>query len=154
MNSQTSPLMDEPRERTWLTRILKKQEDRMKKLVIAIAWAVFLHSGSAFAQADVSIDETGCGVLDAAGVIHLILPPSLGGDAVVQSVLTPSGNSRITCNGTLPVAATLPAKGADVTRFDDIAILCSTGHGTTGKWQNVVTKSGRVSLTCHINGQP
>lgn len=119
------------------------------KTLTAIATVAMLSAGAAWAEgADVNIDETLCGVLDANGAGWFIFPPALGGDAVVQSVSTPSGNSKVTCNGTLPAGAALPDNRAVVLSDG----LCSTGFGITDDFHLVVTKSGRVSLTCHING--
>jgi hypothetical protein len=122
--------------------------------IAAVAMTLFT-AGSALAQATVEINEDSCAVLDDQGKDWTIYPPALGGDAVVQAVLTPSGNSKITCNGTLPASAALPDRGATVYTFDDLRVNCDTGFGeATDDWINVVTRSGRVSLTCHINGQP
>ena len=63
--------------------------------------------------------------------------------------MTPSGNSKITCSGTLPEEAILPGAKAVVTSD----FLCNTNFGQTTDSHNVVTKSGRVTLTCYINGQ-
>ena len=71
---------------------------------IAIAAAALLNSGSANAQALV-IDDLSCKLFDSAMAVHTIFPPALGGDAVVQRVMTPSGNSKITCSGRLPAGA-------------------------------------------------
>ena len=68
---------------------------------------------------------------------------------MVQAVMTPSGNSKITCSGTLPDGAAVPGAGAVVT--SDFS--CNTMFGVTFDTHNVVAKSGRVTLTCHINGQ-
>ncbi len=121
---------------------------------IAIAAAAVLSTGSANAQATVLIDATTCGVVDAVGAPNSISPPALGGDAVIQQVLTDNGNSKITCNGTLtsgtlPGDAGLPNRAVIFSGPDDGS--CSTGFGSTNDWHLVVTKSGRVALTCHVN---
>ena len=138
-------------------------------LAIAIAAAALLGSGSAHAQgADVRIDETGCRVFDAGGVnLFDINIPFLGGDAVVQAVMTPSGNSKITCAGTLPDIAVLPGEEdpATMKTLPNRAViktnfLCTTTFlDMAGKILltedsfQVVTKSGRVKLTCFIHEQ-
>ena len=126
---------------------------RTVRMLFAMALgAVILHSGSALAQAVVLIDATECGVSDADFNGHTIFPPFLG-NAVVHTVVTPSGNTKVTCSGTLPAEAVLPTKGAVVITIEDIGVFCNTLLGPTDDWQNVVTKSGRVSLSCHLNGQ-
>jgi len=120
----------------------------MKKIFAGIVGMVLLYSGSALAQAEVQIDETGCFVIDGDGNGDLIDATALGGDAVIRAVMTPSGNSKITCNGTAA-----PAQGrAQISDNESTGFLCNTSFGLTADWHNVVTKSGRVSLTCYING--
>jgi hypothetical protein len=126
----------------------------MKTLLVSVAAAATLYAGAAFAQAEVSaevsIDEISCSVFDGNGDIKEINNPAIGGDAMVQAVLTPSGNSKISCSGSLPLDAA-PALGrAVVWDFESTGIMCSTTYGLTTDWHNVVTKSGRVTLTCHV----
>ena len=118
---------------------------------IAIAAAALLNSGSANAQALV-IDDLSCKLFDSAMAVHTIFPPALGGDAVVQRVMTPSGNSKITCSGRLPAGAATPPNRAAIFSGPDDG-NCGTGFGVTDDWHEVVTKSGRAVLTCHLNGQ-
>ncbi len=133
-------------------------------VLAATAAAALLSSGAAHAQeAEVFIDEVGCGVFDADGMLHIITPPGVfpyDGDAVVQKVLTGNGSAKITCNGTLPESAFLPGDFGSSNRAVILGGpdngVCNIGFGggsfvATDDWHNVVTKSGRVTLTCHIN---
>ncbi|MCH8166515.1 MAG: hypothetical protein IIC03_01080 [Proteobacteria bacterium] len=141
---------------------------------IAIAAAAVLSSGSANAfhvfpdTAAVFIDtdlDPGCGVFDGEGHPKFLVAGGMPGDAVLQAVITPSGNVKLTCNGDIRLAVEhpnfpefpgpgVPAPGRAVMfsgdDFDEL--LCGTAFGHTDDWQNVVTRSGRVSLTCVING--
>ena len=73
-----------------------------------------------------------------------------GGKAVTQAVISANGNVKLTCNGILPPEYAAPDR-AVMFSGDDTFGACSTLLGHTFDWQNVVTKSGRVSLTCHLN---
>lgn len=131
-------------------------------VAIAVATAAVLSSGSANAQAagaEVTIDQLFCGVL--VNVVNnvvtgvLIFPPGHpeeDGDAVVQTVITPSGNLKATCSGSIVGLTTdLPDKGARTFTFDNTGLLCRVNPIglLTEDWHQVVTKSGRVALTCH-----
>lgn len=134
---------------------------------IAIAAAALLSSGSALATehvdppAVVMIDGVVCVVFDRAGNIFVLDPPP-DGDAVAQTVVTPSGNLKATCAGTIPADEfpILPTRGADVFTTDDnpfeVGLECFVNPIglQTVDWHMVVTKSGKVSLSCHDNGQP
>lgn len=131
----------------------------MKKTLMAMAAAgAMAVATSAFGQA-VVVDDVQCGFLDAAGVGHAVFPKALGGDAVMQAVLTDSGNSKFTCSGTLPDEATLPGDPGYPNRavlwdFDSTnGGLCNTNYGNTEDWHMVVTKSGKATVTCHLNVQ-
>lgn len=117
---------------------------------IAVATAAVLSAGSANAQgATVFIDEDigACSVFDGAGGLVLL---TAADGAVLQAVLTPSGNIKLTCNGKIAVGA---PQRAVFYSSDDLGIPCGTIFGPADEWQEVVTKSGRVSLTCHFNAQ-
>lgn len=121
-----------------------------KKLFVAAASVVLLYSGSAFSAAEVRIDKTACGVLDADGRGQRLDP----GNAVIHQVKAENGNSKITCSGKLPAGAALPDKGsANFSPKTHPNIRCGTGFGATQDWHNVVTKSGQVTLTCHVKAK-
>ena len=65
-----------------------------------------------------------------------------------------NGNSKLTCHATLPADATPPTKAVIMTNKNYPAISCHTGFGTTDDWKAVITPSGNVKLTCHINPNP
>lgn len=133
-------------------------------VAIAMATAALLNTSSASAQegATVFIDfQHGCFFRNANGVgFELVLPP----EAVVQAVLTPSGDQKFTCTAVL--SAGTPNNRAVMFSGDDgDNVLCGIPNTnppdpgdvmgtTTDDWHQVVTKTGRASLTCHINGQP
>lgn len=108
-------------------------------------------STSAFGQT-VVVNAGSCDVLDAEGSEVTIVDAGGGGDAVVQGVFTESGNQKVTCNGTLPSGA-LPERGAVLLDFESTGRECQTFVGSTTDWHQVVTSSGRVALTCHVNAQ-
>ena len=59
-----------------------------------------------------------------------------------QAVITPSGNTKLTCHFEgPPIAETTVGKG----------FLCGTPLGPTTESHYVYTKSGNATLTCHIN---
>jgi hypothetical protein len=124
----------------------------MKTGLMAFAAAVAMSVASvAFADgASVHIDLGSCEVGDANLNIITIYPPALGGDAIVQSVVTDHGNAKLTCSGTLPEGAILPETGAKVFTKNDgltctIRDLPADGHVIL-----VVTSSGQVMLNCQI----
>jgi len=148
----------------------------MKKLSI-IAIAAIVSAGGAWAEGatvSIGIEEIACFVPDAAydssmtpgqnfaaGHVHELTPRALGGTAVIQAVITPGGNFKYTCSGKLPPNATPSAKGATVYTGEDLGVTCDVadpalvddgGGPFTLDWHAVVTKSGRVSISCHING--
>lgn len=130
----------------------------MKKTLMALTAAgAMAVATSAFGQA-VVVDDAACVVLDAAGDVHGLTAKALGGDAVVQAVMTGSDNVKYTCNGTLPEVATLPGDDGLPNRavlwdFDSTGATCGTSFGPTEDWHMVVTKGGKVNLTCYINAQ-
>ncbi len=63
-------------------------------------------------------------------------------------------NSKITCHAKLPAGATPPKKTLHWDSSNTNIIGCSTGFGFTQDWKAVVTPSGNVKLTCHINPNP
>ena len=63
-----------------------------------------------------------------------------------------SGNVTVHCHGKLPDGAALPESKAVLLDNESTDKLCSLGDGTfSPDWHNVVTKSGRTNLSCHLN---
>ena len=134
---------------------------------IAIAAAALLSSSSGYADehvdppAQVGIGVT-CLVLlanppQSGADVFEIMPPAMGGDAVTNAVVTPNGNVKLTCNGTLStdaLALVAPTRAVLFSSDDPDAGDCmSPGFGSMEEWYQVITPSGKVSLTCHSNGQ-
>ena len=72
--------------------------------------------------------------------------PGLTPDAVFGPgtyVVTPSENGELVCHAEIPVG---PPKTLVI---DDL--LCLTPAGFTTNSHTVITKSGQVTLTCHVN---
>ncbi|MBD3609177.1 MAG: hypothetical protein HUJ30_01375 [Gammaproteobacteria bacterium] len=123
----------------------------MKRGVITTGIMLLLSvfSSQAFAEgAEVRIDATACNVFNGDGGLTTIYPP----DAVVQAVLTPSGNHKITCSGDLPAGAPVPSRGAKL--FDPSNspyTWCGTTFGVSTDFHAVVTPSGHATLQCIVN---
>jgi hypothetical protein len=80
-----------------------------------------------------------------------IIPPDWGGPITLyttdtQAVITPSGNTKLTCHFDIPSG--LEPKKANVEKD----FRCGTFLGTTTDSQAVATPGGNVKLTCVING--
>ncbi len=61
-----------------------------------------------------------------------------------------NGNRKITCHGTLPGYINPPTKAVHWD-YESLGKLCNIGSGSTENWKAVITPSGKVMLSCHIN---
>jgi hypothetical protein len=119
----------------------------MKKYIFAVLAICSLSSGTVKA---LDIGATDCLVLDASLNDVIMVSSAYGGDTVVHSVNTPSGNTNAHCNGTLPSNATTPSRTMVITS-DDNPSTCDTLYGSSRDWHLVLTKNGKANLTCHIH---
>ena len=64
-----------------------------------------------------------------------------------------NGNSKLTCHGKLSdaIPPLNPPEKTEHLNFDNTGYICFTSFGSTYDWSAVVTPSGNVKLTCHIN---
>ena len=88
------------------------------------------------------IQEFGCFLSPSASG----LPVSLFTNAKTQSVVTPNGNTVVTCHFDIPDSYR-PARAIKNSGF-----TCGTNLGTTTNSMSVVTPGGKAHLTCQING--
>lgn len=87
------------------------------------------------------ITAAACGVNDADSVIWVIT------DVGMTSVTTPSGNVKVSCQGTLPDGAALPDHGA----VHLSGFTCNTPAGLTDDSVETISPSGQVNLQCTIH---
>lgn len=83
----------------------------------------------------------------------VIIPPDWGGPIVLvttdtHSVVTPSGNSKLTCKFDIPDGLE-PAKAE---KYNDF--WCSTFAGLTTDSQSVVSPGGNITLQCMVKPDP
>jgi len=74
------------------------------------------------------------------------LPISLSTNAKTQSVITPSGNTKLTCHFDIPDSYR-PNRAIKNEGFP-----CGTFLGTTTNSMSVVNPGGKAQLTCQTNG--
>ncbi|MCK5235088.1 MAG: hypothetical protein KAJ88_04545 [Candidatus Aenigmarchaeota archaeon] len=134
----------------------------MKKTTVLVSLLVLLaFSGISAYAADTApalvIKDNGCNVPDANG--NLFFTP----DSHIVISNDKNGNSKITCHSQLTDPETYPKKAVhwDYESYleahpniPNILGECGTGAGLTKDWKAVVTPSGKVMLTCHINPNP
>ena len=124
----------------------------MKKMTVLVSLLVLLAFGGISAYAAdtapaIVIKETECGVPDADGGTFL----TNNSHSVVSN--DKNGNTKLTCHGQVTDPDTYPEKTMHLD-FSNTGIPCGTLLGITTDWKAVVTPSGNVKLTCHINPNP
>lgn len=127
----------------------------------AVSVAAISAGSVAFGQSAsdvVTIDGDFCKVYDAETPrkIFTIFPPSNGGSAFVEKTITPAGILKFTCSGTLPDGAVPPTQRAILLTESDVNNPCTIRLDpkivqTTDDWQEVITPSGQVNVTCLYN---
>jgi hypothetical protein len=111
----------------------------MAKLVFilsALAAAVGVLAGPTVAAAGAVHGEGLCGIL-----LPGFTPDEVYGPG--KYVVTPSGNGVLVCRAEIPVG---PPRTLVIEN-----LLCLTPAGPTTNSHTVITKSGQVTLTCHVN---
>lgn len=114
-------------------------------LTILFSSVVFL--GSMVSNANASngatvIDEFGCTLLS----IDSGLDVTLYATGKTHAVVTPSGNTMLTC------AFDIPEGHEPKPAINNTGFLCSTYGGTTYNSKSTATPGGKAILTCLING--
>jgi hypothetical protein len=119
---------------------------RMLAMLSAMGFALMALLGLASAaQADpgngaVVIKDGVCGLFDGNGAV--VLSDSS------HSVVTPSDNGMIKCQADVTPAA---AGGTVKYNFANTGVLCGGPLGVTEDWQEVVSASGKATLTCKFH---
>ncbi|NOQ37255.1 hypothetical protein GQ472_00065 [archaeon] len=113
--------------------------------VLVLGISMTFANGPAVVQKDIN-----CNLVNATGGIFFA--PASGHNVFTDSK---NGNSKITCHATLPANQVPPPKAMVMTNKDYPTLMCWTGYGPlTTDWKAIVTPSGNVKLTCHINPNP
>ena len=126
----------------------------MKKMTVLLSLLAVLVLGLSMTFANGPADvQKGiwCGVPDASGGSFI----TYDSHSVVSN--DKNGNTKLTCHGQLTDPDTYPPKTVhwDANNFNPNFITpCGTPLGITYNWKAVVTPSGNVKLTCHINPNP
>ncbi|MCK5234573.1 MAG: hypothetical protein KAJ88_01905 [Candidatus Aenigmarchaeota archaeon] len=122
----------------------------MKKMTVLLSLLAVLVLGLSMTFANGPADvQKGiwCGVPDASGGSFI----TYDSHSVVSN--DKNGNTKLTCHGQVTDPDTYPEKTMHLD-FSNTGIPCGTLLGITTDWKAVVTPSGNVKLTCHINPNP
>ena len=114
-------------------------------VVMFVAGALALSSRPASADGALIIQHAACNVVDAN------CDPVSITDVGTTFSQQPSGNSKASCQGTLPPGAALPAHGAVHCNGSTSPLTCGTEFGTTSDWKETISPSGQVNLQCFVH---
>ena len=124
----------------------------MRKTLMTLAGAVLLAVGfasGANAAAALVITDVACSVLDGTGTVFVT------SDSHAVNANNANGNGKISCKAkgaANPIGKAVRFYGPARNNTNS-ALLCGIpgpGGGITGDWTNIVSASGRVTLTCHL----
>src|SRR5690349_1838568 len=111
-------------------------------VVMFVAGALALSSRPARADGALIIQNAACNVPDANCAPVTII------DVGTTFSQQPNGNSKASCEGTLPAGAALPTQGAVHCDGSTNPLTCSTTFGVTSNWKATISPSGQVNLQC------
>jgi hypothetical protein len=118
---------------------MKRDFRRFAVLLPAVAFLLMVPSLGLADPATV-INDGGCVMFD--GDQNLVV---VSYDSLAVGTASDNCNSMIQCKA----SGVTPSSTGKTVKFTDF--VCSTGFGVTTRSQQIVTKSGQASLTCHIN---
>ncbi len=118
----------------------------MKKLIVALSVGTLLMGTSVMAG-----EETGPAIVE--GDVGCILLNGLGDLESAESshrVVSMDANGNIILKCSSKNVEPTPKKAAKYD-YETTGFSCNTGYGSTTDWKNIVTPSGKSTLTCIIH---